>query len=1286
MHRSPLLAATALLVLHLAPAPARSQETARFSGSVTNESGDILPGIKVTIVNGYGQLARTIETDAQGNWVLLVQLGDSPVYVYFSDPDKVYAREYFDDTRVREEARVFELERGARFDLPVTLARADRATIRGRVVDEDGIPLGGIDVLGTSAEGRLASAVTDRDGRYELEVDTDLGPRQIRFSNSGGLYQTEWHDDAPESASAVFVELEGGGETVVDATLRLRPTIEGTVTDTDGAPVAGVTVSSSTNSPGDVTDADGRYRIRVDPLASRITVRFDPPDPYDLEFFDDATFQAQATALTVPPQSTRITGIDGIDAVLETNGSIRGTVTDLQGEPISNVMVATVAADLYQTSDFTADDGSYEVWVGPRRGLVRVSFDHHLYEWEYDSDAATYEEARTHLVEYGDHVQVDARLTPKASERELATTIEGTVYDDTGTPLEGILVSTSVPSEISPTGFAHTTTGPDGTYLLAGGVGYLGSADGTVTVTFRDPTSRYGSARRDVAAGAGDAIYGIDATLEPAEGGSGAADGPVLGGGGTGGGGGGRAGPGSEGGGGGGAGEGGDGAAGGGGSAGGGGGRAGPGSGGGGGGGGGDTGGGGTGTGGSGDEGEEGGEEADEGGEGGAGQGGGAGGGAEGGSVGGSLPGVGPPAPGLPPGQATGDVHLVTLDGLRFDLQSAGEFVAARAAGGELEVQLRMEPYAGSDRVSVNTAVAARLGADRVTFVPARAAPLWLNGNAAVVAAGQPLELDGGGRIETTERGYRLLWPDGSLLTVDLYGTYANVYLSPAAVHRGALSGLLGDFDGVRLNDYVTADGVQLDHPPTHDELHGRFSGSWRVTPDASLFDYAPGENTTTFTDPGFPRAAATAGSLSAEARQRAEATCRAAGVTDPAFLEQCIVDVGHTGEDGFARSTQEAQSRVAEARAASLGPDPIASGLCTPPAVAGPTGAIRGGVARTGRFPAAPAQIQGVADWTSTGMPFRLGYEPMVVGGRVIAPTNESLVALDAASGQMLWEAEGPGGTIAGDGLLTAGGAVFAGWESALAAYEVSTGRECWRLPVGVPTGAVYADGRLFVGFDEGTDGFVAAVDAPSGRIVWRYDIRNGAPNAWPNPSEPALGDTAVYVADGQEVVALSSATGEVLWRSTQGGVGSAGPAFEDGVLYVPLLGRGVSALDAATGATRWAWVESGAVPSWPALSGDRIFVADTRHLHALDRETGAEVWSVDREGRGGFFTAPVLAGDRVLALMDDGDLMVLDGQSGEVIQELSLTDLRPYGGVTPIVVEGRLLVVLREGVRAVR
>ena len=86
------------------------------------------------------------------------------------------------------------------------------------------------------------------------------------------------------------------------------------------------------------------------------------------------------------------------------------------------------------------------------------------------------------------------------------------------------------------------------------------------------------------------------------------------------------------------------------------------------------------------------------------------------------------------------------------------------------------------------------------------------------------------------------------------------------------------------------------------------FGDSWRVLQGTSLFDYAPGTSTETFTDRTFPDKIVTTDDLSASQKAAANAACAAFGVRTADERERCELDVGVTGEPEFADSAADAQ------------------------------------------------------------------------------------------------------------------------------------------------------------------------------------------------------------------------------------------------------------------------------------------------------------------------------------------------------------------------------------------
>lgn len=261
-------------------------------------------------------------------------------------------------------------------------------------------------------------------------------------------------------------------------------------------------------------------------------------------------------------------------------------------------------------------------------------------------------------------------------------------------------------------------------------------------------------------------------------------------------------------------------------------------------------------------------------------------------------------------GHNVGDPHLITLDGLKYDFQAVGEFVLLQSDTGDMVIQTRQVPWGASRLVAVNKAVAMNVNGDIVGIYDGQSPPLYVNGSPTLVP-GLPLELAGGGRVYLFDGRYTVVWPDSSQVTVGFgrFGgvPYLDIKVSISPERVGHVSGLLGNYDGASSNDLVTRDGIALDRHPSFEQLYGQFAQSWRISQAESLFFYGAGEDTGTFTDATFPDQLVTSDTLEPTVRTQAEDTCTNAGITDPALLDACIVDVGVTGETSFADSVASA-------------------------------------------------------------------------------------------------------------------------------------------------------------------------------------------------------------------------------------------------------------------------------------------------------------------------------------------------------------------------------------------
>jgi hypothetical protein len=299
------------------------------------------------------------------------------------------------------------------------------------------------------------------------------------------------------------------------------------------------------------------------------------------------------------------------------------------------------------------------------------------------------------------------------------------------------------------------------------------------------------------------------------------------------------------------------------------------------------------------------------------------------------------PPPGEPPhGKASSDPHIATIDGRWYDIQALGEFVLSRSTVDDFLVQVRFGT-SGSERTwSTSVGMATHAGKDRivVSLNLAAAEPiptLKINGKA---SEEEYVRLDGAAvRVVQTQwgPGYVVTFRDGTLVGANLTARSGlSVWVNPAGARRGKLSGLLGDADGNKDNDPIVRGGKRLSDEPGYDEMYKSFVPSWRIKPAESLFDYAPGDSTATFTDVHFPDRAAPG--PAPEVLQSAGKLCAERGVTDKDLLRNCSFDVAASGQKSYLSGYEAQQYRLSNvlARAGKAPPEPgvTGSGIASAP------------------------------------------------------------------------------------------------------------------------------------------------------------------------------------------------------------------------------------------------------------------------------------------------------------------------------------------------------------------
>jgi outer membrane protein assembly factor BamB len=261
-----------------------------------------------------------------------------------------------------------------------------------------------------------------------------------------------------------------------------------------------------------------------------------------------------------------------------------------------------------------------------------------------------------------------------------------------------------------------------------------------------------------------------------------------------------------------------------------------------------------------------------------------------------------------------------------------------------------------------------------------------------------------------------------------------------------------------------------------------------------------------------------------------------------------------------------------------------------------------------------------------------------------VFGHPNFHLVSLDLKTGKQLWSVSG-GDKFGGDdaGVIAESGRLYVmSRDGKLDAFAADTGKKLWEFlyaPVEDPechSNLAFSNGRIYFGggmFDrkDAPGKFLWAVDAATGREVWRRESHLQYGSSTDCPSTPVVsGDTVLYTA-GHGVAAVRASSGTPLWSHLVTKMSGGYPKAL--VLSQPATGAGVVFASNSEALLSWSVEDGralaelrGLVGSDPqivrmsAYEGTLYFCADLPSdagapgkylLHAMDIATRRILWT---------------------------------------------------------------------------
>lgn len=267
-------------------------------------------------------------------------------------------------------------------------------------------------------------------------------------------------------------------------------------------------------------------------------------------------------------------------------------------------------------------------------------------------------------------------------------------------------------------------------------------------------------------------------------------------------------------------------------------------------------------------------------------------------------------------------------------------------------------------------------------------------------------------------------------------------------------------------------------------------------------------------------------------------------------------------------------------------------------------------------------------------------------------------LYAVNISSGTVEWVYDMNDQSAWGAPALTDDMVVIGSFDNYIHAVDKSTGRKEWvfetegqvRSSVGlgsVDSGRTRQKELILAG---SRDGHLYAISASTGHCEWQFEADGEV------RSTPAVDTNTVYFGCEQNnIYALDLADGTEQWRTDGPGSGTLAavrraPAVANGRLFVTGYSyfSDLHALNKQTGARIWTYEVDDRIDSSPAIvDGTVYFGARDEQIHAVDAATGIREWtfSVDDDVE----SSPVVTAGTVYVGCNDNTLYALDRETGK-------------------------------------
>ncbi len=254
--------------------------------------------------------------------------------------------------------------------------------------------------------------------------------------------------------------------------------------------------------------------------------------------------------------------------------------------------------------------------------------------------------------------------------------------------------------------------------------------------------------------------------------------------------------------------------------------------------------------------------------------------------------------------------------------------------------------------------------------------------------------------------------------------------------------------------------------------------------------------------------------------------------------------------------------------------------------------------------------------------------------------------------------------------------------WHKEMSAYPTQAG---W----GTGSSPALYDGRLFVQCDNEQKSFLLALDAKTGKELWKADRDDrtswSTPYVWKNKVR-----TELVVCGSRKVRSYEPATGKVLWEMRSTGSFNASPTADQERIYFGCSSRmnpgslhavkagasgELSASEDPKSDSGVAWAKSRSGPGTPSplVYKGLLYVLERSGLTCYDAKTGDAIYTRERlTGARSFTSSPWAYNGKIFCLDEDGRTFVV--QAGKEFKLLGTNRIEEMCWSTPAMADGML------------